>query len=77
MNEERLHESRFWVIARRPPCRKALPYAWSSWFSVAVLLARCVRRCGLESVRVIDVQELGRGPRVVWPLEGDGDTLPG
>jgi hypothetical protein len=69
--ERALHESRFWVVARRPGAR-SLPYGWSNFLSIAVLLARCVRRCGLEAVRVVDSwTPTVPGPKVVWDAEDE------
>lgn len=78
-NEPSLHESRFWVLARRTPTTRSLPFGWSNVLWVAIVLARCISRCGLECVRVLDIRsDVAGGPRVVWPLDGEAqsDTIP-
>jgi len=59
-----LHESRFWVVARKGKAHP-LPYGWSNVRWVALLLARVVCRCGLEAVRVIERDE-GVGHQTIW-----------
>jgi len=78
IHEPPLHDSRFWVLAQKGRSRP-LPFGWSNVRWVAILVARAVRRCGLEGVRVVDRWSHMAGPRTVWPLEGDeqGATMGG
>lgn len=70
-----LHDSRFWVIAKKPNAARELPFAWSDFFWAAVLCARVVIRLGLERVRVVD-RWSHAGDGTVW-REGDDVEQPG